>query len=178
MGYLNPIERIGVEAFARKAAAAGVDGALIVDCPVEEAHEFSPVLEAAGLHQIFLAAPTTTDERLARMAKAARGFLYYVSFAGVTGANSLATGAVGERVEQIKRHGGVPVAVGFGVKAPEQAVELAAHADGVVIGSALVERLAEAKDEAAAVRIATEFLAPIRAALDRATMQSAVATHS
>jgi tryptophan synthase alpha chain len=178
MGYLNPIERIGIEAFARKAAAAGVDGALIVDCPVEEAHEFSPALEAAGLHQIFLAAPTTTDERLAKMAQSARGFLYYVSFAGITGADRLATASVRERVVKIKGQSSIPVAVGFGVKSPEQAVELAAHADAIVIGSALVERLAEAKDAAAAARIATEFLAPIRAALDRATMQSALATHS
>ena len=177
MGYLNPIECLGSDKFARAAAAAGVDGALIVDCPVEEAHEFSPALEAAGLHQIFLAAPTTTDERLAKMANSARGFLYYVSFAGITGADRLAVSSVEERVVKIKRLSDIPVAVGFGVKAPEQAVELAAHADAVVIGSALVERLAEAKDEAAAVRIATEFLAPIRAALDRATMQSALATH-
>ena len=165
MGYLNPVEIFGAERFANEAVAAGVDGVLLVDCPVEEAAVVEP-LRAAGLRQIFLAAPTTQEARLAAVCDQAAGFLYYVSFAGITGASKLALDEVRERVAAIKARARTPVAVGFGVKEAAQAVAIAAFADAVVIGSALVESLAGSEDAAAATARARAFLAPMRAALD------------
>lgn len=163
MGYLNPIEIHGYARFAAEASAAGVDGVLIVDVPVEEAAAVEPLC-AAGLRQIFLVAPTTTDARLAAIRERARGFVYYVSFAGITGANQLDVAAVRERVDHIKAGQDLPVAVGFGVRDADSAARVAQSADAVVIGSALVARLAQAPERAAAE--AGAFLAPIRAALD------------
>ena len=165
MGYLNPIEIYGYERFARDASAAGVDGTLIVDCPMEETSTVD-VLRAANLRQILLAAPTTDDRRLALMRERAEGFLYYVSFAGITGANRLSIDAVRARVQLMKTASCVPVAVGFGVRDAASAAAIGEFADAVVIGSALVERLATATSTQAAVEMAQEFLAPIRAALD------------
>jgi tryptophan synthase alpha chain len=165
MGYLNPIEIHGMERFAREAREAGVDGVLLVDCPVEEI-ESSEALSKAGLARIFLAAPTTADARLARICAAAEGFLYYVSFAGITGANRLSMDDVRTRVATIKRSAKTPVAVGFGVRDAASATAIGEFADAVVIGSALVERLADSADAADAAERAREFLAPIRAALD------------
>ncbi|HKE48159.1 MAG TPA: tryptophan synthase subunit alpha [Rhodanobacteraceae bacterium] len=165
MGYLNPIEIHGVERFAREAREAGVDGVLLVDCPVEEIESTAPLHEA-GLARIFLAAPTTADDRLAAICAAAEGFLYYVSFAGITGADRLSMDDVQARVARIKRSAKTPVAVGFGVRDAASAAAIGAFADAVVIGSALVDRLAGAKDVAEATSKAREFLAPIRAALD------------
>lgn len=165
MGYLNPIEIYGWEAFARHAAEAGIDGVLLVDCPVEEM-AVSQAVRDAGLDQILLAAPTTSAGRLARMCERATGFLYYVSFAGITGAARLAVGEMAGRVAAIRQASRVPVAVGFGVRDAESAVAIAGFADGVVIGSALVERLAGAADAAELASRAREFLQPIRAALD------------
>ncbi len=165
MGYLNPVEVHGWQAFARDAVAAGVDGVLLVDCPVEEMAVSQP-LRDAGLDQILLAAPTTSAPRLKLMCDRAQGFLYYVSFAGITGAARLSTSQIAERVAGIRQMVGVPVAVGFGVRDAESAVAIADFADGVVIGSALVERLAGAGDADAIVTRAREFLRPIRAALD------------
>jgi tryptophan synthase alpha chain len=168
MGYLNPLEIYGYARFAADAAAAGADGVLMVDSPVEEADELSPVLEAAHLHQIFLAAPTTTATRLAAVKQRAHGFIYYVSFTGITGADHLALDPVAGRVADMKRDTAVPVAVGFGVKEPAQAARIAGFADAVVIGSALVEQLAPANGAADAVARATAFLAPMRTAIDGA----------
>jgi tryptophan synthase alpha chain len=165
MGYLNPIEIYGYESFARDAVAAGVDGALLVDCPLEEAATVEG-LRRAGLRRILLAAPTTADARLAALSQQAEGFLYYVSFAGITGADRLSTDAVRERVAMIKTVARAPVAVGFGVKDASSAREIAGFADAVVIGSALVARLAEAPTAQAACTTAGQFLQPIRAALD------------
>ncbi len=165
MGYLNPVEIRGVERFAAEAVAAGVDGVLLVDCPVEEIATAEP-LRAAGLDQIFLAAPTTDDARIERVCAAAQGFLYYVSFAGITGAAHLSTDAVRERVAALRQRARTPVAVGFGVKDAATAAAIAAFADAVVIGSALVDTLAGGVDTADTVRRAKAFLAPIRAALD------------
>jgi len=162
MGYLNPLEIYGYERFARDAIVAGVDGVLLVDCPIEEAATLD-ALRRAGLRRILLAAPTTTDVRLAAACNEAEGFLYYVSFAGITGADRLSMGDVRARVRAIKARSQAPVAVGFGVKDAASAREIAAFADAVVIGSALVERLADASSVEAAAR---DFLAPIRAALD------------
>jgi tryptophan synthase alpha chain len=167
MGYLNPIEIFGYAAFAAQASAAGVDGVLIVDVPVEEAAALAP-LRDAGIREIFLVAPTTTDRRLEDIRGQARGFVYYVSFAGITGAGHLDTVAVRARVDHIKQGGDIPVAVGFGVRDAASAVKIAESADAVVIGSALVSVLAESTDLESAVRATRELLVPIRAALDAA----------
>jgi len=165
MGYLNPIEIRGSARFAAEAAEAGVDGLLLVDSPPEESSELAVELRRHGLAMILLAAPTTQPDRLARLAAASQGYLYYVSFAGVTGAAGLAPVDVQSRVEAIRATSGVPVAVGFGVKDAASAAAIGRFADAVVIGSALVERLAEAGDADDAGRIAGDFIAPIRAAL-------------
>ncbi len=171
MGYLNPVEAFGYERFATAAVAAGVDGVLLVDCPLEEAVIAAP-LRAAGLHRIWLAAPTTSPARLVRLCEAAEGFLYYVSVAGTTGAARPSTETLAARVTDIRSRARAPVAVGFGIRDVAQASAIAAFADAVVIGSALVERLAGAgtADEAAAR--AREFLAPMREALDRRGQES------
>ena len=166
MGYLNPIEIYGYARFAEEASAAGIDGVLMVDVPVEEAEALAQLREK-GLREIFLVAPTTTDRRLAAIRARAEGFLYYVSFAGITGASQLDTEAVRERVEHIKQGGSIPVAVGFGVRDAASAAKVAESADAVVIGSALVAKLAEAGARAAVLAAAHAFLAPIRAALDQ-----------
>jgi tryptophan synthase alpha chain len=165
MGYLNPIEIHGAARFGREAVAAGVDGVLLVDCPLEEAASAAP-LRAAGLQQILLAAPTTDAARLARLCEAAEGFLYYVSFAGITGAAQLSTVDIAARVASLRAQSRAPVAVGFGVRDAANARAIAAFADAVVIGSALVERLAGAADAGEIAQRARDFLMPIRAALD------------
>ena len=169
MGYLNPVEMRGAERFARAAAQAGVDGVLLVDLPPEEAADMRALLNAHGIQLIALAAPTTSPERLARMAQQAQGYLYYVSFAGVTGAAHIDTAAVGERVVALRRafadRPAVPVVVGFGVRDEATAAALARTADGVVVGSALVEALAVAASPADAAQRARAFLAPLRGAL-------------
>ncbi|MGH8076313.1 MAG: tryptophan synthase subunit alpha [Lysobacter sp.] len=165
MGYLNPIEIRGADRFGRDAVAAGVDGVLLVDLPPEEAAEFRLAFTAHGLALILLAAPTTSDARIAQLCDGAAGYLYYVSFAGVTGADRLDAGAAGDRLQAIRARSAVPVVVGFGIKDAASAVAMAREADGVVVGSALVAALAGAADAAAAARA---FLSPLRAALDGA----------
>ena len=166
MGYLNPIEIVGAEAFARRAGEAGVDGVLVVDCPPEEAAELDATFARHGLHRIALVAPTTTGARLDAMLSSAGGYLYYVSYAGVTGAGLLDTQDVAARVAALRARAALPVAVGFGVRDAASAVAIAQAADGVVIGSALVQAMAGAADAATAAQRAQAFLAPIRAALD------------
>lgn len=163
MGYLNPIEMRGVERFADEAAAAGVDGVLLVDLPPEEADPVRTVLNARGLHLIALVAPTTTEARLEPLRRHAQGYLYYVSFAGVTGASKLDAGDVAARAAVVRRLSPVPLLIGFGIKDAASARTLAAHGDGVIVGSALVQALAESADPVATARA---FLAPIRAGLD------------
>jgi tryptophan synthase alpha chain len=172
MGYLNPVEIYGYDRFASDAVAAGVDGVLLVDCPIEEA-ETATSLRAAGLRQILLAAPTTADARLSKLCGQAEGFLYYVSFAGITGADRLRLDPVRERVGHIKANTQVAVAVGFGVRDAASAAAIATFADAVVIGSALVERLAGCADDKAVAATVREFLAPIRAALDASASANA-----
>lgn len=164
MGYLNPVEVRGAEAFAADAAAAGVDGLLLVDLPPEEADEARAVFNRHGLALVLLAAPTTADARAERIAREAQGYLYYVSFAGVTGADSLRPAEVAAKVAGLRARAQVPVVVGFGVKDAATAAALAPMADGVVVGSALVQALVDA-GPAAAVTAARDFLAPLRAAL-------------
>ena len=165
MGYLNPVEIRGAQRFAAEAAAAGVDGVLLVDLPPEEATEFRAAFTACGLALILLAAPTTSNERMAQLCDDAAGYLYYVSFAGVTGADRLDTSAAGDRLHAIRARSPVPVVAGFGIKDAASAVAMAREADGVVVGSALVAALNGATDPAAA---AHSFLSPLRAALDAA----------
>jgi tryptophan synthase alpha chain len=168
MGYLNPVEVRGVEAYARAAADAGVDGLLLVDLPPEEAAPMRAGFNAHGLQLITLAAPTTSPSRLPGLAAAAQGYLYYVSFAGVTGAQLSDLGEVAAKVAELRAHASVPVLVGFGIKDAASAAAVGACADGVVVGSALVERLAGAATPDEAAARAGEFLAPLRAALDAA----------
>ncbi len=163
MGYMNPIERYGHNEFARDAAEAGVDGVLLVDCPPEEAESIQAILASQQIDQIFLIAPTSTEQRIASICAMSSGFVYYVSLKGVTGAASLDQAALAQPVASLRQHTRLPVAVGFGIKSPVDAVTVAAHADAVVIGSALVECLRQADDVAVA---AADFLRPIRAALD------------
>ncbi|MFL6591685.1 MAG: tryptophan synthase subunit alpha [Luteimonas sp.] len=166
MGYLNPVEIRGPERFAAEAVGAGVDGVLLVDLPPEELEGFSGAFARHGLALILLAAPTTSDERMARLCERARGYLYYVSFAGVTGADRLDTGAASQRLRAIRERSGVPVVAGFGIRDAASAAAMATQADGVVVGSALVEALADARDDADAVVRAGAFLRPLRQALN------------
>ncbi|TBR38888.1 MULTISPECIES: tryptophan synthase subunit alpha [Dyella] len=165
MGYLNPVEIHGYDRFAREAVGAGVDGVLLVDCPLEESAVLAP-LKAAGLRQILLAAPTTAPSRMAQLCGLAEGFLYYVSFAGITGAGRLSTQDIATRVADIRARAKAPVAVGFGVRDAQSAKDIAGFADAVVIGSALVERLAGAEQAGDIASRAQAFLQPIRTALD------------
>jgi tryptophan synthase alpha chain len=141
MGYYNPIYVYGVEAFLRDANAAGVDGLIVVDLPPEEDGELCVPALKAGLNFIRLATPTTDDKRLPAVLANTSGFVYYVSITGVTGAASADPGKTGAAVARIKRHTHLPVAVGFGVKDAASAAAIAGVADGVVVGSALVEAL-------------------------------------
>lgn len=166
MGYMNPVERFGPDALAAAAAAAGVDGLLLVDCPPEEMPGLHQALTDRGLEVIRLVAPTTTEQRLRLITGQAGGFIYYVSFKGITGAGRLDTTALEGPLERIRRHSSLPVAVGFGIKDPDSAAAVARLADAVVIGSALVERLAAAADAAEAGSLASGFVASVRQALD------------
>ena len=165
MGYANPIERYGLERFVIDAASAGVDGVLVVDYPPEECEVFAAALRTAGVDPIFLLAPTSTDARMASVGRIASGYVYYVSLKGVTGAGHLDTDAVAAMIPRIKSFVRLPVGVGFGIRDAATARAVARVADAVVIGSALVQRLADCRpDEAAAA--AGHFIADIRMALD------------
>ena len=147
MGYLNPVEQMGYQAFAEAADAAGVDGVIIVDCPPEESADLVEALDAARLSLIRLATPTSDDERLKVIARGTSGFVYYVSVAGVTGVKEAVAGDVAPAVARVRSATGLPVAVGFGVRTPERAAEIARVADAVVVGSALVDRIEAAVTE-------------------------------
>lgn len=146
MGYYNPILAYGPERFAREAAAAGLDGTIVVDLPPEEADELLPHLEASGLHLVRLATPTTDAARLPRVLGGASGFLYYVAVAGVTGANAASADEIGAAVTRLRAATDLPIAVGFGVRTPEQAAAVARHSDAVVVGSAIVDAIGAAAD--------------------------------
>jgi tryptophan synthase alpha chain len=146
MGYYNPIYRYGAEAFCRDAAAAGVDGLIIVDLPPEEDLELAEPARAAGLDLVRLATPTSDDRRLPIVLQRAHGFLYYVAIAGITGTRSADAGAVRDAVARLRKFTRLPVAVGFGIKTPEQAAEVAKAADAAVVGTSLVDRLAQNLD--------------------------------
>ena len=148
--YVNPVMRMGTDVFTAKAAAAGVDGVLMLDLPIEESEDFCRTLGNAGIDQIFLISPTTSDLRLAEAARLGRGFLYVISRLGVTGARDHVSGAAAPLVERIRRVTPLPIAVGFGLSTPEHMSEVAGFADAAVVGSALVTVVAEAGTDAAA----------------------------
>ena len=141
MGYLNPIEVMGYAQFASEAAKAGVDGVLTVDMPPEEAGELSEELVSNNLDPIYLLAPTTSDERIQKICAAAKGYVYYVSLKGVTGAATLDVQEVDKKVAQIRKHTTLPIGVGFGIKDAASASAVAGIADAVVVGSALIQRI-------------------------------------
>ncbi|MBN9490990.1 MAG: tryptophan synthase subunit alpha [Alphaproteobacteria bacterium] len=147
MGYYNLVYQRGVERFCKDAAAAGVDGLILVDLPPEEADELKPHALAAGIETVLLAAPTTDEKRLPAVLKYASGFLYFVSVLGITGTKSASEEAVRTHVERIKRHTALPVVVGFGIKTPDQAAAVARHADAAAIGSAIVDRVKAGLDD-------------------------------
>lgn len=168
MGYLNPMEAMGIERFTERAHAAGADGVLVVDMPPEEAGEVREAFGTRGLDLIHLLAPNTDDERCARICESATGFVYYVSLKGVTGSGGLDVDAVARRLAAIRRHTELPVGVGFGVRDAAAAAALAPHADAVIVGSALVERLHSARaNRAQVLSQAQEFMATLREAMDR-----------
>ena len=169
MGYANPVERYdlvhGTGSFIRDAAAAGVDGLLVVDYPPEECEAFAAELKAKGMDLIFLLAPTSTAERMAQVGRIATGYVYYVSLKGVTGAGHLDTEAVSRMVPRIREHVQLPVGVGFGIRDAQTAQAIGASADAVVIGTRIIQ-LIEEQPRDKVVPAAREFLAGIRQALD------------
>jgi tryptophan synthase alpha chain len=168
MGYANPIERFGQQAFAEAAAEAGVDGVLVVDYPPEESEDFAQTLKAKGLAPIFLLAPTSTETRMDQVGRLGAGYLYYVSLKGVTGAGHLDTEDVARKVAVVRQHTSLPIGVGFGISDAASAKAVAVHADAVVIGSAIIklmeQQVAEQKPVVPAV---SHFLAGIRTAIDQ-----------
>ena len=169
MGYANPVERYdqkhGAGAFVRDAAAAGVDGVLIVDYPPEECETFAASLREHGMDLIFLLAPTSTDERMAQVARVASGYVYYVSLKGVTGSGALDTSAVEQMLPRIRQHVTIPVGVGFGIRDAATAQASGKVADAVVIGSRIIQ-LIEDQEHAKVVPITIDFLRGIRKAMD------------
>lgn len=158
MGYFNPVYRYGNEQFCKDAAAASVDGLIIVDLPPEEEAELTPHLEKNNVHLIRLIAPTSNDERQALLTKSASGFVYYISVAGITGAKIAESTELAEQVSNIKNHTTLPIAVGFGIKTAEQVSKVAAVADAVVVGSALVDAIHKSDD---AVKTAGDFVSTL-----------------
>ncbi|OOG22330.1 tryptophan synthase subunit alpha [Thioalkalivibrio denitrificans] len=166
MGYLNPVEIMGYEAFADAASSAGVDGLLTVDLPPEEGHDLVQALRARDIDPIYLLAPTSHEARIRRICAAASGFVYYVSLKGVTGAATLDVDEVGRKVAAIRSHTDLPVGVGFGIGDAESAARVSAVADAVIVGSALVRRIAEHEnDPEAGRRAVSELLAGMRKAM-------------
>lgn len=177
MGYANPIERMGQAEFARQAGQAGIDGLLVVDYPPEEMAEFATLLDQASIDPIFLLAPTSTPERMKKVAQVARGYVYYVSLKGVTGAATINTADVAKRLDVIRQYVSIPVGVGFGIRDADSARQLAHCADAIVIGSKLIETMEAAvataqqagknaqDSDQAAIQAAAAWLAEIHTAL-------------
>lgn len=159
--YLNPVFHYGLERFCADAAEAGADGILLTDLPAGSDPDLEGILERAGLDLIRLLAPTTAPDRIARVAEGGRGFLYYISRTGVTGARQALRAELADEVDGLRARVGLPVAVGFGISSPEQAREVAGVADGVVVGSALIQRL-----DATGIEGAAAFVASLRRAMD------------
>ncbi len=169
-GYANPVEALGVERFADMAGAADADGVLVVDYPPEEAHRLVELLDARGLDTVFLLSPTTEDARLKQVAALGRGYLYYVSLKGVTGAAHIDLADVAARIKHIRSFTRLPVGVGFGIRDAETAKQIAAVADAVVIGSRLVQEIENAPRETV-IGTVTAFLSEVRRAVDSAVKE-------
>lgn len=165
MGYANPVFAMGADNFARVAAGVGVDAVIVADLPPEAGREVYAACRDAGVDPILLAAPTTTPERLKLLVNQTSGFLYYVSLTGVTGIRSELSQGIEEAVAQARTFGDVPVCVGFGISTPEQAREVSAYADGVVVGSAIVKRIEDAVSPADAVEDVRGFIGELKQAL-------------
>lgn len=165
MGYANPIERMGMKVFAERAAKAGIDGVLVVDYPPEESHELVEIMDAAGIDVIYLLSPTSSPKRIKLVADAARGYIYYVSLKGVTGAANIDTTEVELMIKQIKAQTKLPVGVGFGIRDGATAKRIAGFADAVVIGSRIIQEM-EASTEDVAVERVRLLLKDIREAMD------------
>jgi len=165
MGYANPIESMGTDRFVEEAQRAGVDGVLVVDYPPEECESFASLVRSRGMDLIFLLAPTSSDARMAQVAKLASGYLYYVSLKGVTGAGHLDLAEVAQKIPRIRRQTNIPVGVGFGIRDAAAARAVAEFADAVVIGSAIIQQM-EAAPAGEQVQHAARFMQGIREALD------------
>jgi tryptophan synthase alpha chain len=165
MGYANPIERMGIANFAKRAKVAGVDGVLIVDYPPEESVEVLKVFDAAGIDSIYLLSPTSTPERIKLVAASARGYIYYVSLKGVTGAANIDTAEVEAVIQRIKQQSNLPVGVGFGIRDGATARRVADFADAVVIGSRIIQEMEQSAPETAVANV-KKFLHEIRQSMD------------
>lgn len=167
MGYGNPIEAMGWETFAKRCAEVGVDGVLTVDFPPEESHEAFAHLEAHGLDPIFLLAPTTSDERIAEVAKLARGYVYYVSLKGVTGAGHLDLDAIAEKLPHLRKYISLPIGVGFGIRDAQTALAVARLCDGVVVGSRIVQEVENSPEQDVVANVG-KLVKELRQAIDKA----------
>jgi tryptophan synthase alpha chain len=168
MGYLNPVEAMGYETFVDAASESGIDGLLLVDLPPEESAEVAGLCRQRDLDMIFLLAPTTSDARMDVIARAGSGYLYYVSLKGVTGSASLNVDEVAGKIETIRNHSKLPIGVGFGIKDAESARQVSRVADGVVVGSALIERIAaHGSDPERMISEVSALLGDMRAAMDQ-----------
>ena len=167
-GYFNPIFRFGLKKFAKQAAEAGVDGVLCVDLPPEESGELKRWTDAVGMDLVFLLAPTSGPDRVHQVARQGRGFIYYVSVTGVTGARRSFDNDLRSQVERVRKVASLPVGVGFGISTPKQAAWIAAFADAAVVGSALVERIEKARGNNQKAKQAGKFIAQLKRAIRRA----------
>ena len=165
MGYANPIERMGVKVFAERASSAGMDGVLVVDYPPEESHEFVQAMDASGIDVIYLLSPTSSLDRIKLVSAAARGYIYYVSLKGVSGAANIDTSEVESMIAKIKSQTNLPVGVGFGIRDGETAKRIAGFADAVVIGSRIIQEI-EASTPETAVEKVRLLLKNIRETMD------------
>jgi tryptophan synthase alpha chain len=172
MGYANPFEAMGSATFADRARQVGVDGVLVVDYPPEEAVEFAALLDARELSPIFMLSPPTPEPRIAAIGKFARGYVYYVSLKGVTGAAHLDTAEVARKLATVRKYISLPIGVGFGIRDAASAQAIAAHADAVVIGSRIIEEI-EAGSVAEAPERVGRWLSVIRTALDSISKRAA-----
>ena len=167
MGYGNPIEAMGWEIFATRCAQVGVDGVLTVDFPPEESHEAFGHLQRHGIDPIFLLAPTTNEERIAKMAKQARGYVYYVSLKGVTGAGNLDLGDIEKKIPQLRKYITLPIGVGFGIRDAETALAVAKLCDGVVVGSRIVQEIENSSEQNAVANVG-KLVKELRLAVNQA----------
>ena len=174
MGYLNPIEVMGYEVFAQQAAASGIDGVITVDMPPVEAGDYVPTLKKYGIDPVFLLAPTSTEERIKKLAEVASGFVYYVSLKGVTGAATLDIGSVEKKVTEIRQFVDLPIGVGFGISDAESAARVSRCADAVVVGSAIVKKMTlnngkTEEDRSIIIKEISDILSAMRKAMDAVT---------